>query len=292
MRLLTRAEQRSATAAPRPCDGFVGRRVTVDGIVTHVRAAVGAAGAPVVLLHGLAVSHRYLMPTARALAAHHPVAVPDLPGFGLSGTPPQVYGPDAHARHVAALLDGGSLAGIAGRPVCLVGHSFGAEVAARLAATRPESVSALVLAGPTSDPAARSYRGQVGRWLADLVREDPRQAAILARDVRDAGPRRILRTLRTSVHNRIEADLGAVTAPVLLLRGGADPVAPREWLRRAAVLCGGPAEIAELDGAGHNALTTAGADAARLISDFLARAAAHRSGSPTTRRSPGPRPPG
>lgn len=278
---LTRDELRAATAAPRPRDGFVSRRVTVDGLATHVRVANGAAGTPVVLLHGLAVSHRYLMPTARALAARHPVLVPDLPGFGLSADPPQVYGPHSHARHLAALLGGPAAGGGVGR-VCLVGHSFGAEVAARLAATRPDLVAALVLAGPTSDPAARTYRGLVGRLLVDLAREDPRQAAILARDVRDAGPRRILRTLRTSVHNAIEADLGAVAAPVLLLRGGADPIAPRDWIARAAARCAGPVEIAELAGAGHNALTTAGVAAAELISGFVAALP----GSPATRRSP------
>ncbi|GIJ46056.1 hypothetical protein Val02_29420 [Virgisporangium aliadipatigenens] len=309
MSALTRDELRSATAAPRPRDGFVSRRVTVDGLATHVRVAAGAGGTPVVLLHGLAVSHRYLMPTARALAARHPVLVPDLPGFGLSAGPPRVYGPNAHARHVAAMLDppqtdaggllgggllggpadvGGVASGRVGRRVCLVGHSFGAEVAARLAATRPDLVAALVLAGPTSDPAARTYRGQVGRWLLDLAREDPRQAAILARDVRDAGPRRILRTLRSSVRNAIEADLRAITAPVLLLRGGADPVAPRDWIARAAARCAGPVETAELAGAGHNALTTAGVEAADLISGFAATVP----GSPATRRSPGSPPPG
>ncbi|MEH0930846.1 alpha/beta fold hydrolase [Micromonospora sp. CPCC 205558] len=37
-------------------------------------------------------------------------------------------------------------------PVCLLGHSFGAEVAAAVAATHADAVGALVLAGPTSDP--------------------------------------------------------------------------------------------------------------------------------------------
>jgi pimeloyl-ACP methyl ester carboxylesterase len=36
--------------------------------------------------HGLAVSHRWLMPLAAELAGHHPVHVVDLPGFGLSAT--------------------------------------------------------------------------------------------------------------------------------------------------------------------------------------------------------------
>jgi len=264
VRLLTSEELRATRAAPRPRDGFTSHRVPVRGLALHVRRATAVDATPVVLLHGLAVSHRYLMPTARALAARHPVHVPDLPGFGLSAKPPSVFGPDAHARHVAALLES-----TVDRPVCVVGHSFGAEVAARLAALRPDLVCALVLAGPTSDPRARTYRGQVGRWLVDLVTEDPRQAAILARDVLDAGPRRIFGSLRSSVHNRIEADLAATAQPVLLLRGSRDTVAPAGWLRRVAACCGGPTTLVELPGAGHNALTTAGPEAARVIADFV-----------------------
>jgi pimeloyl-ACP methyl ester carboxylesterase len=264
---LTWRHLRMALSAPRACAGLRSHWTDVRGIRTHYRAADAAdtaTGVPVVLLHGLAVSHRYLTPLALALAARHPVYVPDLPGFGLSAKPAGVYGPAGHARHVAALIDGWALG-----PACVLGHSFGAEVAARLAADHPHTVAALVLAGPTSDPAARSYRGQVGRWLFDLLLEDPRQAAVLARDARDAGPRRILGTLRTSVHNAIERDLARTAAPTLLLRGSRDPVAPKGWIERAARACAGPAETAVVPGA-HNVVTTAGRPVAQRIEAFLA----------------------
>jgi pimeloyl-ACP methyl ester carboxylesterase len=57
-----------------------------------------------ILLHGLAVSHRYLMPLAAGLAGHHPVHVVDLPGFGLSDDPGTVLDVPEHAEHVAAWL--------------------------------------------------------------------------------------------------------------------------------------------------------------------------------------------
>src|SRR5947207_7106336 len=252
---LSWSDLRLALSAPRPRDGFASRQLMISGVRTHLRFATGAAGVPIILLHGLAVSHRYLMPTARALAVHHPVYLPDLPGFGLSGKPHAVYRVHDHARHVAALIERLDLA-----PACLVGNSFGCEVAAQLAARHPHAVQALVLVlvGPTTDPAARSYRGQLGRWLVDLFREDPRQAAILARDVRDAGLRRVLRTLSVSVHNRIEDDLAACGPPTLLLRGSRDPVAPARWLAQAARACGGPTRVGGIDGAAHNAVTAAG----------------------------------
>jgi pimeloyl-ACP methyl ester carboxylesterase len=263
-RRLSRAELRLSLSAPRPSDGFTSHRVRVRDIETHFRAATVAVNTPVVLVHGLAVSHRYLMPTAVALAANHPVYAPDLAGFGLSGKPTAVFGPDEHALHLVSLLKGLRLG-----PVCLVGHSFGCEVAARLAARHPAVVKAMVLIGPTSDPAARSYSGQIRRWLVDVAREDPQQGRILVRDVRDAGVRRVIGTLRHSVHNAIESDLATVRAPTLLLRGARDPIAPAIWLHRAAQICPGPTQIAEVPAAAHNVATTAGADVAYRITRFL-----------------------
>lgn len=254
-------------AAPARREGFESVWLTVDGRPTHYRVHERApAAVPMVLVHGLAVSHRYLMPTARALAADHPVYVPDLIGFGLSDKPRAVWDVRRHARHLAAWLDRLDLPA-----ACVIGNSFGAEVAAELAARYPSAVAALVLVGPTADSAARSRTGLVRRFLLDLTREDPRQARILARDVRDAGPRRVFVTVGHSVRNRIEATLSGVEAPVLLARGSRDPIAPADWLVRLARRRAGTL-TAELPGAAHNALTTAGPQAATLVRGFLAGA--------------------
>jgi 2-hydroxy-6-oxonona-2,4-dienedioate hydrolase len=41
----------------------------------------------IVLIHGIGVSGRYLLPTDVCLAVQFPVYVPDLPGFGLCNEP-------------------------------------------------------------------------------------------------------------------------------------------------------------------------------------------------------------
>ena len=59
----------------------------------HARISEGPVpnGNPaVVLVHGLVVSSRYMVPTAELLAAHYRVYAPDLPGFGKSYKPPRV----------------------------------------------------------------------------------------------------------------------------------------------------------------------------------------------------------
>lgn len=261
---------RLAMRAPRPGAGWESRWVRVAGVPTHYRArSEPVAGTlPVVLLHGLAVSHRYLMPTAHALADRHPVLVPDLPGFGLSGKPAPAYDVRRHAGHVAGWLDV-----LGAGPVCVFGHSFGAEVAAAVARARPDRVAALVLASPTADRHARTRRAQVRRWLGDVFLEDPRQAVILARDVRDARPWRVWATLSRSVHNRIEDDVRASDVPTLVIGGDRDPVAPPQWRSELARL-GPRAATVTVPGAAHNAATTAGRQVADAVAAFLAASTA------------------
>ncbi len=98
--------------------------------------------------------------------------------------------------------------------------------------------------------------------------EDPWQARILARDVRDAKPWRVFATLGHSVRNAIEADLDRVKAPTLVLGGRYDPVAPPRWRHEVAVLTGGTAVT--VPRAGHNAMTTQGPFCADAIAAHLA----------------------
>lgn len=264
----------------------------MSGLRTHDRFFPGH-GVPAVLVHGLAVSHRYLMPTARALAAAgHPVMVPDLPGFGWSDKPRAVTADPAaapgrrrfrgrraaasdgrqvawdveqHAGHLAAWLD------TLGVPrVCLVGHSFGAEVAARLAVRRPDLVSALVLAGPTVDPLSRSRTALVRRWLVDLLIEAPAQAPVIAFDVAQARPWRVLATVDHSVRNAVEDDLTELPIRPLILGGELDPIAPLHWRASVAALTGGTAVT--ISRAAHNVMTTSGRRCAGLISAHIAQA--------------------
>ncbi|SCE72899.1 Lysophospholipase, alpha-beta hydrolase superfamily [Micromonospora coriariae] len=264
------ADLRLALAAPRPAAGLTSEWRRVDGLRTHTRRSTdpGTGAPPIVLVHGLAVSHRYLTPLAVALSATNPVYVPDLPGFGLTERPRGAYDVRAHAEHLAAWLAAYRLP-----PVCLLGHSFGAEVVAALAAVHPDLVRAVVLAGPTSDPDARTRRGQVGRWLVDTLREAPLQAPILARDVWDARPWRVVATLSHSVRNATEADLVRVAAPTLVVTGERDPVVPAAWRDRVARLVP-DARPVTVPGAAHNVATTAPTAVADAIRHLLAPAPA------------------
>lgn len=244
------AELISALAAPAPAAGFTSRFTTVGGLRLHVRAREESSGPTWVLLHGLAVSHRYLMPTAAALPGS--VYVPDLAGFGLSEHPRRAYDTFMHAAMVAAWMDAERLPA-----ATLLGNSFGCQVAVEVAIRRPDLATALVLAGPTVDPAAPTAAAQAWRWLRDLVTEDPHQARIIARDLRDAGALRVLRTLRHSTRHPMARRLPLVKAPILVTRGEYDPIAPPHWTARAAGLAA-TGRNETVPHAAHNAVTTAG----------------------------------
>src|SRR5918998_4849141 len=97
--------------------------IMVNGRRMHARVSGVAGGRPVVLVHGLVVSGRYMVPLMDGLARSHAVYAPDLPGFGRSEGP-------ARAPDVAGLAD--SLAawmrtmGLSG--AALVGNSVGCQV--------------------------------------------------------------------------------------------------------------------------------------------------------------------
>jgi pimeloyl-ACP methyl ester carboxylesterase len=200
-------------------DEFVSRWTGGGGRRIHARFRAAPGGLPVVLVHGLAVNRRYLMPAVRVLAARRPVVVPDLPGFGRSDKPGRAYAVGDHARALSQWLDDFGL-----RRVCLVGHSFGAEVAARLAVLRPDAVASLVLAGPTTDPAARTWPRLVARFAADVLVEQPWQVPLLAEGIAAARPWRVAATVTHSLGNAIEDDLVRLPVAPLVLGGRLDPI--------------------------------------------------------------------
>lgn len=109
----------------------------------------------------------------------------------------------------------------------------------------------------------------IARWLADLLVEPPGQAPILARDVVDAKPWRVLATLRHSIRNPIEADLRRLPVPPLVLGGALDPVAPLSW--RAAVAAMTSGTLITIPNAGHNVLTTSSRRSAGAIATHVRR---------------------
>ena len=214
----------------------------------------------VVMVHGLAVSHRYMMPTAALLAPRYDVRVVDMPGFGLSDRAARPLDTTEHAAALGTWMDANNLPS-----AILIGNSFGCQILVDLVTRQPERCTALILSGPTMDPTARSARQQILRGLRDLAHEDPVQLPILVRDILDAGPARVWATLQAALRDPIEDKLPLLTVPTLVLRGALEPIVPARWARDAAQLVPG-GELATVAGSPHNSVYVA-ADA--LVAEIL-----------------------
>lgn len=184
---------------------------------------------PVVLVHGVVVSGAYFRPVADYLDEHLRLYIPDLPGFGRSRSHTGVWTMERLATGLAEWLDAHAIAG-----AVLIGNSLGCQVLTLLAERRPDLVRTLILVAPTVDPAAPSLIGQVIRGMRDMPKESPSIWTVWIPDLFRSGVRRALVTLVYGVRDPQRERLARIEAPVVVVAGERDPIAPPEWVRAMA----------------------------------------------------------
>jgi pimeloyl-ACP methyl ester carboxylesterase len=125
--------------------------VTDDGVeLAGEDSDPARPGPPIVLLHGLTATRRYVVMGSRALEreGYRTIAY-DARGHGRStaAPDPEAYGYERLARDLEAVLDALGL-----DRMVLAGASMGAHTAVRFALSHPERVAALGLITPSFDP--------------------------------------------------------------------------------------------------------------------------------------------
>jgi 2-hydroxy-6-oxonona-2,4-dienedioate hydrolase len=239
---------------------------TIAGVRCHAVISVRPApdGAPVVVLvHGFAVSSRYMLPTAERLAGRFPVFAPDLPGYGLSEETRRVLDVPRLTDVLASWLDRRGIS----RAV-VVGNSFGCQLVADLAIRRPDLVSHAVMIGPTADASARTMVQHIWRLARDLLHEPLELWFVQGIDYLRFGPRWQWKTALFMLGDRIEDKLPLLRMPVLVLRGEHDPIAPQDWVERLASLA--PlGSVAVVPGVAHAVNYTAPEALVALIERFV-----------------------
>ena len=116
-------------------------RVAVNSVSLAVAEWPGPGTGPVlVCIHGLTANHTCWASIADLLSPAYRLIAYDLRGRGESDKPEKGYSLALHNEDLEGLLDHFRL-----KKVVLVGHSLGANIALRFAATHPERVSKLVL---------------------------------------------------------------------------------------------------------------------------------------------------
>jgi pimeloyl-ACP methyl ester carboxylesterase len=177
---------------------------------TDLRGDVDGAGPPLVLLHGLTATRRYVLQGSRLLARRggRSLVAYDARGHGESG-PGSSYGYAELVEDLGEVLDQRGL-----ERAVLAGSSMGAHTAVGFALAFPERVDALVLITP-------AYAGAPGD---DMARWDARADALEAGEVEefvtltgvDSLPDSVRETARLAVRQRIERqrDLNALAEAV------------------------------------------------------------------------------
>lgn len=222
-------------------------------------------GSTVVLTHGLGGELGYWDAAAAALAGHHRVVRWDVRGSGQSDAPPGPYSPALFADDLCHLLDA-----LAIERAHLVGISMGGVISQSVALRHPTRLLSLVLVSTSSEVGAQA----TANWqkLADRIEQngfDPRTADAsrsVAPAFAQAHPEVLERLKQQTLRNQpsayaasaramsdyhFTAQLGAVTAPTLILQGLDDQLTPPGGavkLRRALPR----AHLIMLPGAGHN----------------------------------------
>lgn len=219
----------------------------------------GTDGPAVVLIHGIPGSSRVWVDVARELAPEHLVLVPDLLGFGPTGTSDEL---DALSQ-ADALADSMQREGI--EKAIIVGHDFGGPITMTLYAARPDLFEALGLLAtnafpdtPIPFPLSTVTWPVVGDAMARALFSAPALKMMLRMyGSSEMGNPVSVRAIFTDAlqnlperYGHYPAILRAVGVPSLVLWGDRDPFFAVEQGRRIADLLPG-AEFEVIPGAGH-----------------------------------------
>lgn len=260
------------------------RARTADGIAHHA----AGAGSPVVLAHGVGLKAESWGRQIPELAVAHAVYAVDLPGHGGSAIPGQGT-PDlcGYAESLRRFVRD-----TVGEPPVLVGHSFGAMVALRLACETPDvcrgvaalnmvyrrdpEAKAAVLARAAEvrqDPGQDIVSGPIRRWFGTDPAGSAGPAAELCRqwltETDRAGYARAYSVFAEGDAPEDDA-LAALPVPALFLTGEGDANSTAEMSRAMAEIAphGGAVVVKH---AGHMAMMTHPAEVTRELLAFCER---------------------
>lgn len=229
----------------------------------HPLVGAGPGAGSLVLVHGLGVSSRYMLPTLALLARSWDVVAPDLPGFGLSERPRRPLTLVGLADSLVAWMS------LTDRShAVLLGNSVGCQVISTLASRAPDRVRAAVLVAPTMDPSAGSAPRLLARLLLDGPRERPSELPLDLGDYRRAGVGGIWRTFQDAARAPVFDQLRAMAMPTLVVRGSRDPIVSAAWSRQVSELLP-DGRLAIVQGAPHAVNYSAPEGLVAVVEPFL-----------------------
>ena len=230
-------------------------QAVVDSLLTHYE--VQGKGTVILLLHGWGDTAAGLAGLRQSLAASHTVIAVDLPGFGGTEAPKEVWGLSQYAQFVADFLkkiDARQLAGI-------VGHSNGGAIAVRGLSSGILKADKLVLLASAGIRGV--YKGRV-RVLRYATKIGKALTMPLPKAIKQKLRRKVYQTVGSDmlvaehlqetfkrvVTDDIRTNAAQLTVPTLLIYGEQDEATPLVYGETFHQLIAG-STLEVLPGAGH-----------------------------------------
>lgn len=248
----------------------------INGVETHWSDTGEGSGNPVVLLHGWGCDHTTLASLgAVAQSCGRRVISLDIPGFGQSAEPEDVWNVEDYAAWLEAFLD----AELLGERPVLLGHSFGGQIAALTASHRPVEklvlVDAACIRRHNLKWYIKVYSYKARRRLMQLLLGKEKAAARIEEARRKAGsvdyvnssPK--MRAIMARVTNRdLSRELPQIKCPTLLIWGENDTATTLKHAKIIEKLVP-DAGLVAIPGAGHFSFLDNPAIARGALASFL-----------------------
>lgn len=252
-------------------------------------------GIPVVLLHGLTATRRYVVMGSKALerSGHHVVAY-DARGHGRSSPAPNraAYTYDDLGHDLEAVLDARGI-----ERAVLAGASMGAHTLLWLALHVPERVAGLVVITPAYDPATHDGEERFMRWdaLADGLERDGVEGFIAASgdsDLPESWQETVAKVTRQrlSQHSHLDAvadalravprsrpfgeidELARIAVPVAVVASADEPDPGHPQAVGEAYAAAIPGARLVLDEPGRSPIAWQGSQLSKVIAEVAAKA--------------------
>jgi pimeloyl-ACP methyl ester carboxylesterase len=211
-------------------------QIVVDGLLTHVE--MQGKGKLVLVLHGWGDNLQGLAALQAELAKDYKVLALDLPGFGVSQAPKDVWNLDNYSRFIESLLKKMELS----QPYAVIGHSNGGALAIKAVSTgklQPEKLVLLAASGVRNSQKVKRFVlkviAKLGNaatiWMPERYRRGLRKSLYGVAGSDMLVEPQLEETFKKTVRQDVQKDAAKIDVPTLLVYGENDRAVPIEDAR-------------------------------------------------------------
>lgn len=210
-------------------------QIVVNGLLTNYRQS-GEAGSTVVLLHGWADSQKTFEVLVETLRLKHRVITLDLPGFGQTQAPSEVWGLTDYCKFIAEFLEKINV----NKVDVLIGHSNGGALAIKSIASgylKPDKLVLLSASGIRDRDKAKKLglkvvakTGKVATfWLPKSSKQKLQKKLYGTIGSDMLVTPELKETFKKTVSEDIQSDASKLKLPTLLIYGDQDKATPVDY---------------------------------------------------------------